>query len=121
MKNFFLHLSDVTAMKCNPRMFMSPRDYFPLLFSVNPPGGEKIVSLSKVLTCCLVHVLSSQVCMDILCNIVRCTQPPLSEPLLNSVFPVVVNTILASDDNSVLQVQTWAQNISHNHCIVMGL
>jgi len=43
------------------------------------------------------------VCMDILCNIIRCTQPPLSEPLLNSVFPVVVNTILASDDNSVLQ------------------
>ena len=43
--------------------------------------------------------------MDILCNIIRCTQPPLSEPLLNSVFPVVVNTILASDDNSVLQVQ----------------
>ena len=47
--------------------------------------------------------------MDILCNIIRCTQPPLSEPLLNSVFPVVVNTILASDDNSVLQVQTWVQ------------
>jgi len=44
--------------------------------------------------------------MDILCNIIRCTQPPLSEPLLNSVFPVVVNTILASDDNSVLQVQS---------------
>ena len=43
--------------------------------------------------------------MDILCYIIQCTHPPLSEPLLNSVFPVVVNTILASDDNSVLQVQ----------------
>ncbi|XP_029213393.2 importin-9-like isoform X4 [Acropora millepora] len=43
------------------------------------------------------------VCMDILGFIIQCTQPPLSEPLLNSVFPVVVNTILASDDNSVLQ------------------
>ena len=50
-----------------------------------------------------------QVCMDILVYIIQCTQPPLSEPLLNSVFPVVVNTILASDDNSVLQVHfvTW--------------
>ena len=59
--------------------------------------------------------------MDILCNIIRCTQPPLSEPLLNSVFPVVVNTILASDDNSVLQVQTSGyrgQNISHSYCII---
>ena len=56
--------------------------------------------------------------MDILCNIIRCTQPPLSEPLLNSVFPVVVNTILASDDNSVLQVRTWGQNFSHNYCKV---
>lgn len=46
-----------------------------------------------------------QVCMDILGFIIQCTQPPLSEPLLNSVFPVVVNTILASDDNSVLQVE----------------
>lgn len=43
--------------------------------------------------------------MDILGYIIQCTQPPLSEPLLNSVFPVVVNTILASDDNSVLQVE----------------
>lgn len=43
--------------------------------------------------------------MDILGFIIQCTQPPLSEPLLNSVFPVVVNTILASDDNSVLQVE----------------
>lgn len=43
--------------------------------------------------------------MDILGHIIQCTQPPLSEPLLNSVFPVVVNTILASDDNSVLQVE----------------
>lgn len=43
------------------------------------------------------------VCMDILGYIIQCTQPPLSEPLLNTVFPVVVNTILASDDNSVLQ------------------
>lgn len=43
------------------------------------------------------------VCMDILCNIIRCTQPPLSDLLLNSVFPVVVKTILASDDNAVLQ------------------
>ena len=43
--------------------------------------------------------------MDILGFIIQCTQPPLSEPLLNSVFPIVVNTILASDDNSVLQVE----------------
>ncbi|XP_066017141.1 importin-9 isoform X1 [Pocillopora verrucosa] len=43
------------------------------------------------------------VCMDILCNIIRCTQPPLSDLLLNSVFPVVVKTILGSDDNAVLQ------------------
>ena len=43
--------------------------------------------------------------MDILGYIIQCTQPPLSEPLLNTVFPVVVNTILASDDNSVLQVR----------------
>lgn len=43
------------------------------------------------------------VCMDILGYIIQCTQPPLSEPLLDSVFPVVVNTILASDDNPVLQ------------------
>ena len=43
--------------------------------------------------------------MDILGYIIQCTHPPLSEPLLNSVFPVVVNTILASDDNSVLQVR----------------
>ena len=42
--------------------------------------------------------------MDILCNIVQCTRPPLSDVLMDSVFPVVVNTILASDDNSVLQV-----------------
>ena len=59
--------------------------------------------------------------MDILCNIIRCTQPPLSEPLLNSVFPVVVNTILASDDNSVLQVWTWCQNITPNYFIIMEL
>ena len=53
--------------------------------------------------------------MDILCNIIRCTQPPLSEALLNSVFPVVVNTILASDDNSVLQVlRSWSRTIMKN-------
>lgn len=49
------------------------------------------------------------VCMDILGYIIQCTQPPFSEPLLNSVFPVVVNTILASDDNAVLQ--------SGGHCL----
>lgn len=43
--------------------------------------------------------------MDILGYIIQCTHPPFSETLLNSVFPMVVNTILASDDNSVLQVQ----------------
>ena len=53
-------------------------------------------------------LISSQVCMDILGYIIQCTQPPLSEPLLDSVFPVVVNTILASDDNPVLQVQVEA-------------
>ena len=42
--------------------------------------------------------------MDILGYIIKCTQPPLSEPLLNTVFPVVINTILASDDNALLQV-----------------
>ena len=42
--------------------------------------------------------------MDILGYIIQCTQPPLSEPLLNTVFPVVINTILASDDNALLQV-----------------
>lgn len=43
--------------------------------------------------------------MDILGNMVKCGQPPLSEALLNNVFPVLVNTILASDDNAVLQVK----------------
>ncbi|XP_073252649.1 importin-9-like [Porites lutea] len=43
------------------------------------------------------------ICMDILGYIIQCTQPPLSEPLLNTVFPVVINTILASDDNALLQ------------------
>ena len=45
--------------------------------------------------------------MDILGYIIQCTQPPLSEPLLNTVFPVVINTILASDDNALLQVHFY--------------
>ena len=42
--------------------------------------------------------------MEILGYIIQCTQPPLAEPLLNTVFPVVINTILGSDDNALLQV-----------------
>ena len=106
--SFSLH---VNAMKFKPRLFRTMFPYGIMFSSVilcEPTRLCEIVSFTKVLIC-FVIVLFSQVCMDILCNIIRCTQPPLSEPLLNSVFPVVVNTILASDDNSVLQVQTWVQ------------
>lgn len=107
--SFSLH---VNAMKFKPRwsdLCLQIVLCFHLLFCVNPPDCVILSPLPSSSHVFSFIFLSWQVCMDILCNIIRCTQPPLSEPLLNSVFPVVVSTILASDDNSVLQVQTWVQ------------
>ena len=42
--------------------------------------------------------------MDVLTNIVKYSEPPLSDMLLNNVFPLLVKIMLNSDDNSILQV-----------------
>ncbi|EDO40537.1 predicted protein [Nematostella vectensis] len=43
------------------------------------------------------------VCIDVLTNIIKFSEPPLSDLLLNNVFPVLIKILLNSDDNAVLQ------------------
>lgn len=43
--------------------------------------------------------------MDVLTNIVKYSEPPLSDAMINTVFPLLVKLMLSSDDNSVLQVR----------------
>jgi hypothetical protein len=50
------------------------------------------------------------VALDVLQTLVRYSEPPLSDTLMNTAFPAALQCILRTDDNSTMQVyvvQGW--------------
>jgi hypothetical protein len=52
---------------------------------------------------CIVAGLHS-VALDVLQTLVRYSEPPLSDTLMNTAFPAALQCILRTDDNSTMQV-----------------
>jgi hypothetical protein len=59
---------------------------------------------------CIVTGLHS-VALDVLQTLVRYSEPPLSDTLMNTAFPAALQCILRTDDNSTMQVDIMLAHI----------